>query len=422
LTSIGLRLTQCIARLQAAIDISTPSLREAFGKSFTQPTRMAPPNFVVPKSKAAPPKPAKPPMWLGKTGPTTTELQSGVEMEFQRQKRIVDVYDKHDETEKKVKKPFDTQEHQRLLQELPDQLAKVKPEEYAKILDKPLQMLRHARLVDRKGDIEALQIDNAVIVGHIRAIMLYNDFTPERIQEQVRAVEQENADRKKIAELEKENSELKKENEELQHLASEHAEENEKLKKEKEEQAKMIAELQKMVSDLKEKNEEAEKRSEKDQARQHQSVGSAENANYKRKFEMLASGVAGEATNRRSLVNRVNVSDAEFQLDIDALLKDKDAEAKASAEKSVKIKRLEKEAAKTEEKIAGLKGKLKAAKGGLKEEKSKKVKEEMKALRKAEEEIKLELKRANRLAEKKEKKIKRLEAVLDKLGEAPERK
>jgi predicted nucleic acid-binding Zn-ribbon protein len=372
---------------------------------------MAPPKFVVPTSK-----PAKPAMWLGQTKVTAADLQTGVETEFNRQKRIADVYEKHDELEKKMKVPFDTQEHQRLVQELPAQLANVKPEDYAKILDAPLEKLRHARLVDRKGDIAALQASNAVIVGHIRALILHNGFTPEVIQEQVRIVEQENADRREIAELKKKVSEQAntiseqaKEIEELQHMASEYSEEIE-------EQADTIAELQKMVSDLKEKNEKAERRGEESQARQDQSVRSAENANYKRKFEMLASGVDQDAANGRSLVNRVNATDAEFQLNMDALLKDTGAEAKASADKSVEIKRLKKEATKAKEKITSLKGKLKAAKGKSKKdkkeleaakEKEKKVKKEMKELKKAEEEIKLELQQAKELGAKKDEEIKK---------------
>jgi chromosome segregation ATPase len=197
------------------------------------------------------------------------------------------------------------------------------------------------------------------------------------------------------------------------------------------EQAKMISELEKKLSEQEKKTEDVEKKNKvlqeqittlSTQTRQHEQHA-AEETNYKRKFEQLASELVGEVTNVRSLAKRVDISDAKFKLDYDALAKDKEAEAKASADKSATIDLLLKETAQTNEKMAELIRKLEAAEGKLEENKEKlaaareKSKKSKKEFKKAEEEIKLELRQARRLIEKKEKKIKRLEAALDVLGE-----
>jgi chromosome segregation ATPase len=197
------------------------------------------------------------------------------------------------------------------------------------------------------------------------------------------------------------------------------------------EQAKMIYELEKKLSEQEKKTEDVEKKNKvlqaqiatlSTQTQQHQQHV-AEETTYKRKFEQLASELVGEVTNVRSLAKRVDIPHAKFKLDYDALAKDKEAEAKTSADKSATIDLLVKEAPQTNEKMAELLRKLEAAEGKLEENKEKlaaagEILKKSKEFKKAEEEIKLELRQATRLIEKKEKKIKRYEAFVDKLGGA----
>jgi chromosome segregation ATPase len=195
------------------------------------------------------------------------------------------------------------------------------------------------------------------------------------------------------------------------------------------EQANVISELEKKLSEQEKRTEDVEKKNKVLQAQiatlstrtqQHQQHV-AEETTYKRKFEQLASELVGEVTNVRSLAKRVDISDAKFKLDYDALAKDKEAEAKASADKSATIDLLVKEAAWANEKMDELIRKLEAAEGKLEENKEElaaagEILKKSKEFKKTEEEIKLELQQARRLAEKKEKNIKRLEAALDVLG------
>jgi chromosome segregation ATPase len=195
------------------------------------------------------------------------------------------------------------------------------------------------------------------------------------------------------------------------------------------EQANVIFELEKKLSEQEKRTEDIEKKNKvlqaqiatlSTQTRQHEQHA-AEETNFKRKFEQLASELVGEVTNVRSLAKRVDISDAKFKLDYDALAKDKEADAKASADKSATINLLVKEAARANEKMDELIRKLEAAEGKLKENKEElaaagEILKRSEEFKKTEEEIKLELRQARRLAEKKEKKIKRLEAVLDVLG------